>query len=120
MGLIFIEKLKVEAIIGVYPHERVKKQTLIIDIEIQYDSEKACLSDKLVDAIDYFNITEDIFEYVNNSSFQLIESLTDAIVKRILRINLIDEVKVTVSKPMALSKACNVHFSLIKKKNLKC
>ena len=114
MGTIVIEQLKVDCIIGVYDFERENKQPLSIDIELNYDSSKACQSDYLKYAIDYFQITEDIHSFVSESSFQLIEALTAAIADRVLSNDLIDNVKVKVSKPNALTKANTVSFSLTK------
>ena len=52
MGTIVIDKIQVDCIIGVYDFERNNKQRLYIDIELQYDSSKACQSDNLKYAID--------------------------------------------------------------------
>ncbi len=109
-GTIFIDQIKVDAILGIYDNERVNKQLLIIDIELDYDSSQASQSDNIKYAIDYFQITEDIHEYVCQSSFQLIEALAAAIADRILLNKLITKVQVTVAKPEALIKANNVRF----------
>ena len=110
IGTIFIDKIKVDAILGIYDNERVNKQLLIIDIELDYDSNKASQSDNIKYAIDYFQITEDIHDFVLKSSFQLIEALANAIADRILVNKLIKNVQVTVSKPEALEKANNVRY----------
>jgi dihydroneopterin aldolase len=117
MGTIKIDQIKVDCIIGVYDTERINKQRLYIDIELDYDSTNACQTDYLKYAIDYFQITEDIHEFVSQSSYQLIEALTSAIADRILLNDLIENTQVTVSKPEALSKANTVSFSLLKKQN---
>ena len=108
MDIIYIEQLKVDAIIGVYDAERIKKQPLIIDIEMQYDSSKAAISDKLTYALDYHQISKDIHAFVGESSFQLIESLAHAIAERLLQNKLIENLTLSVSKPEALDLARNV------------
>ena len=119
MGTISIEKIKVDCIIGVYDVERTKKQRLYIDIELDYDSTKACQSDHIKHAIDYFQITEDIHKFVSDSSYQLIEALASAIADKVLSNKLIQRIRVKISKPEALSKANTVSFRLSKsnKKN---
>jgi len=108
IATIFIEALKVEAIIGVYDQERTKKQLLIIDIEMQYDVLKASLSDNLDYALDYHALSNDIYAFVSASSFQLIEALAEAIADRILTNQLVKKVEIKLSKPHALDKADNV------------
>jgi dihydroneopterin aldolase len=105
---IFIESLKVEAIIGVYDQERTKKQPLIIDIEMQYDSLQASHSDNLDYALDYHALSNDIYAFVSASSYQLIEALAEAIANRILKNQLVKAVDIKLSKPQALDKADNV------------
>lgn len=117
IGTIVIDQIRVDCIIGVYDVERNIKQPILIDVEMNYDSSKACQSDHLKHAIDYFQVTEDIHSYVSGSSFQLIEALVAAIADRILLNNKINSTKVKVSKPNALTKANTVSFSLVKSNN---
>lgn len=112
MGTILIEQIKVDCIIGVYDFERNNKQPLLIDVELNYDSSSACQTDHLKYAIDYFEITEKIYTFVSQSSYQLIEALASAIARIVLDNKLIETTKITVSKPDALNKASNVSFSL--------
>jgi dihydroneopterin aldolase len=108
IATIFIESLKVEAIIGVYEQERTLKQPLIIDIEMQYDAQKASFSDNLTYALDYHALSEDIHAFVEASSYQLIEALAQAIAQRILSNPIVTAVDLKLSKPQALDKAENV------------
>lgn len=112
IATIFIEALRVEAIIGVYDQERTKKQPLIIDIEMQYDSLQASHSDSLDYALDYHALSNDIHAFVSASSYQLIEALADAIADRILTNQLVKAVNIKLSKPQALDKAENVGISI--------
>ena len=108
MDTIFIEQLKVKAIVGVYPQERLNKQLLFLDIEMSYDTKSAARSDKLSDALDYHKITKEIHAFVSSSSYQLIETLAEAIAKKLLIYKQVKKVKVTLSKPKALDQAKNV------------
>ena len=112
MVTIFIEALSVDAIIGVYEQERITKQPLIIDIEMQYDAQQASLSDNLKYALDYHKISDDIHAFVSASCYQLIEALAHAIADRILDNPLVNSVDIKISKPQALDKAGNVGIRL--------
>ena len=118
LGTIVIDQILVECIIGVYEFERNNKQPLLIDIELSYDSIKACQSDNLKYAIDYFQITEDVYSFVSQSSFQLIEALTSSIADRVLMNEMIVNTTVSVSKPDALKRANTVSFRLTKNNSL--
>ena len=112
MVTIFIDALSVDAIIGVYEQERINKQPLIIDIQMQYDAQQASLSDNLEYALDYHKISNDIHGFVSASSYQLIEALAHAIADRILVNPLVKSVDIKISKPQALEKAENVGIRL--------
>jgi dihydroneopterin aldolase len=108
IATIFIEALRVDAIIGVYDQERTNKQPLILDIEMQYDAQQASLSDNLKYALDYHALSDDIHTFVAASSYQLIEALAQAVAERILSNPLVKAVDLKLSKPQALDKADNV------------
>ncbi|VAW44403.1 hypothetical protein MNBD_GAMMA03-911 [hydrothermal vent metagenome] len=108
MATIFIEELAVEAIIGVYQYERDAKQPVLINIEMQYDSSHAGASDNLNHALDYHKITKDIHSFVSESSFNLIETLAEAIAQRILTNQSVTKVRLSVAKPQALNNVKNV------------
>ncbi len=112
METIFIEQIAVEAIIGVYTQERQNKQTLFIDLEMQYDASRACESDHIEHALDYHKICLDIHQFVSQSKFHLLEALAQAIANRILRDGQVSSVRVSLSKPEALEQAHTVRFEL--------
>ncbi|MEM0304678.1 MAG: 2-amino-4-hydroxy-6-hydroxymethyldihydropteridine diphosphokinase [Saccharolobus sp.] len=115
---IIIEDLKVGTIIGVNPNERVDKQEVSIDLEIWCDLQEGVKTDKIVDTIDYKIIKKEILSYVENSSYNLLETLAFKICKVVLQDNRIKKVKVRVNKPGALSYAKNVAIELsMKRKN---
>jgi len=115
MDSIFIEKLRVDTIIGVYPNERVTKQPLIIDINISYDTAQAMASDNLKYALDYHQVCKDVHVFVSESSYHLIETLAECIAQNILKIDGVLEVKIRLSKPNALDLAENVGICIHRK-----
>jgi len=115
MDSIFIEKLRVDAIIGVYPSEREVKQPLIIDIEMSYETSQAIASDNLRYALDYHQVCKDVYTFVSESSYQLIETLAEAIAQNILKTKRVVEVKIKLSKPNALDLADNVGIFIQRK-----
>ncbi len=112
MEKIVIEQIAIDAIIGVYAQERIKKQPLLIDLELQYDASQACDSDNIEHALDYHKICLDIHQFVRESKFHLLEALAKAIAKRVLSNDSVFSVRVNISKPRALEHAHTVRFEL--------
>ncbi|OOV88466.1 dihydroneopterin aldolase [Oceanospirillum linum] len=108
MDRVFIEGLKVDALIGVYDWEREILQPLEFDIEMATDIRPAAASDELSLTLDYFSISQAITTLVKNASFKLIESLAEAVSQLIREKFGVCWVKVKVSKPGAVPNTRNV------------
>lgn len=115
---IIIEDLRVSTIIGVNPDEKINKQEVSIDIHIWSDLSEGIRSDSIENTVDYKIIKKEIISYVENSSFNLLETLAYKIGKVILQDNRIRKVKVKVNKPGALTYAKNVAVEVtLKRRN---
>ena len=102
MDKIFIRDLALRCIIGIYPEERVEKQDIVINVEMHCDLRKAGRSDDLNDTVDYKAIKKAILKLVEESGFQLIESLAESIADIALADEKVKQVVVTIDKPGAL------------------
>ena len=102
MDTIFLEQVKVETKLGVPAWERMVAQTIILDIEIDYDLSQACKSDGIADTIDYGAVVSRIRETLAKHSFQLVEALAEHICQLILKEFNAESVKVKVAKPAIL------------------
>lgn len=68
--------LRLSVFLGVYPKELLKKQTVSLDIQVQFSEvPKACGSDLLVDTYCYDQLTTHIKDKIAASRFQMIEHL---------------------------------------------
>jgi len=108
MDLVFITGLEVETTIGVYDWEQNINQSLIIDLELSCDIRDAARNDDLSKAIDYADISNRISQYLQESHFQLIETVAERIAELVLSEFNIKEVSLSVSKPQAIENAKNV------------
>ena len=102
MDRIFIRDLALRCIIGIYPEERREKQDVVINVEMHCDLRKAGRSDELSDTVDYKAIKKAILKLVEESGFQLIESLAESIADIALADDRIQQAVVTIDKPGAL------------------
>ncbi len=102
MDTIFLEQVAVQTKLGVPDWERLKPQTIILDIEIGYDLSKSCLSDAIEDTIDYGQVVNRIRETLTEKSFKLVEALAEHLCQLILKEFEAERVKIKVAKPAVL------------------
>ena len=108
MDKIFIRDLALRCIIGLYPEERTNKQDVTINVTMACDLRKAGNSDSLADTVDYKAIKLNILDFVENSQFQLIESLAEGIANICLEAEGVQSATVSIDKPGALRFARSV------------
>ena len=106
--IIYIKDLRVETIIGIFDWERKVKQEVSIDMEFPFDCKKAAATDSIDDTIDYKAICKGVIKFVEDSSFQLQESLAEGIATLVKEDYNVESIKLRVSKPGALRGAKDV------------
>lgn len=110
---VFIEGLRVNAVIGVFEWERQITQPVVIDLELRSDISKAASSDAINDAVNYKAVADEVTALVIDLKSQLIERLADAVARHILQHYLsVVSIKVTVRKPMAVPNTSAVGVSI--------
>ena len=108
MDIIFLGGLEIKTIIGIYDWERETKQTIVLDIEMGFDIEKAAETDDIHYALDYKTVSKRIIDFVENSEFLLVEKLAVEIVKIIQNEFNVPWVKLMLNKKGAISGASDV------------
>ena len=103
-----IERLELDCIIGINPWERLTKQQITIDIEIDTDLAAAGKSDSIEDTINYRTIAKTVTNEIEKSHYGLVESIGAKIADICLKDDRVFSVKVTVRKPGAVRKASAV------------
>jgi len=84
VALLSIDKILCETIIGIHPHERLAPQGVEFGFSIEYNCEQAIAADSMENAIDYAILAEKLKTFVSGSKFNLLETLTAEIAKKIL------------------------------------
>ncbi len=77
-GTTGLKNLRIDSVIGVYPHERTDAQPLFVDVEVDYDFAPAAKSDALDDALDYDVIASGLALVAQEGRFTLLEALAEA------------------------------------------
>lgn len=98
MDIIFLKELKAECVIGVWDWERRIRQRVSIDLELSADIQRAAASDKLEDTLNYKAVAKRVIEFVEQSEFQLIETLAERIAELLREEFAIPWCRVTLDK----------------------
>ncbi|MEP7306956.1 MAG: dihydroneopterin aldolase [Acidobacteriota bacterium] len=106
VGTAGLKGLRIECVIGVYGHERQKRQTIVVDIELDYDFAAAAASDAIGDAVDYDGVAASVTELAERRGFQLIETLAEETAGMLLeRLPPVLAVRLEIRKPEAVPAA---------------
>ncbi len=108
MDIVFVRQLEVNTVIGVFDWEREIKQKLVFDLELGTDISSAAKSDDLKDTLDYKAISHAVYNFVENSEYQLVETVAEKVASLILNEFPVKWLKLTLDKPGAVSIAKSV------------
>jgi dihydroneopterin aldolase len=84
MDIIFIDDLRVETRIGIYPREKVAPQTIEISLRIGSSTASAGASDDIRDTIDYAVVAERLRSELAEQHFNLLEKLAEYVATMLL------------------------------------
>jgi dihydroneopterin aldolase len=99
---IFLRGLAIDCIIGFIDWERRVKQTVVIDLEMAIDCRRAAQRDDVADTMNYKTVAKRVISFVEESSFNLVETLVERIAAVLLDEFDLAWLRVTVSKPGAI------------------
>jgi len=84
MDIIYLRDLRIQTVIGIYGWERQIRQTIVLDLEMGTDIQKAAASDSIEDTLDYKAVAKRLIEFVSGSEFQLVETLAERVTDIVL------------------------------------
>jgi dihydroneopterin aldolase len=109
---IFLKELEIETIIGIYDWEREVRQTVSIDLEMPVDAVAAASTDSIEHSVNYKAVAKAVIALVEQSRYQLIETMAEHIARLILNEHGVAWVRVSVSKPGAIRGSRTVGISI--------
>lgn len=98
MDIIFIEELRAETWIGIYPREKAMPQTVEISLQIGVSTASAGASDDIRDTVDYAVVVERLRKDLAASHFNLLEKLAEHVATDLLENFAAQWVRVSVAK----------------------
>ena len=101
MDKILIRELPLQAIIGVYDTERIRRQRVTADVTLELDLEEAARTDALTATVDYAQVEAELKQLGETSRFQLLEALAGAMIAKVLEHPRVCAAAVRLEKPGA-------------------
>ena len=98
MDIIFIDEMRAETWVGIYPREKAVAQTIEISLQIGVSTASAGASDDIRDTVDYAVVVERLRADLKASHFNLLEKLTEHIATWLLENFAAQWVRVSVAK----------------------
>lgn len=103
MDYIRIEGLEVDCIVGVRPRERLRRQSVRIDIVLALDLSIAAKSGRIAQTIDYARVADEISLLLRFREYRLIEMATEELCAMLLGSHaMLESVRIRIEKPAAL------------------
>ncbi|MCP3666972.1 MAG: dihydroneopterin aldolase [Gammaproteobacteria bacterium] len=108
MDIVFIRDLRIDTVIGIYDWERKIRQTVVLDLEMGADISRAATTENIEDALDYKAVSKRLISFVEESEFQLVETLAERCAAVIREEFGVPWVRLTLNKVGAVSAARDV------------
>lgn len=97
---VFVRQLALEAEVGVYAHERGRKQPLVIDVELDIAFGGSA---RLADTFNYERVRSEAQRLASSAHFDLVEGFAESLCRSLMTDDRVLSVKVRVEKPLALA-----------------
>ncbi|MCC5811280.1 MAG: dihydroneopterin aldolase [Ectothiorhodospiraceae bacterium] len=108
MNRVFVEGLSVQAVIGTYDWERELSQTVVLDLEMAWDTSSPAEHDDLAQALDYTAVCRFTTDLVQQGRFHLLETLAERLAAALQEQFGIRWLRIRVAKPGAVAGARTV------------
>ncbi len=112
---VLIRQLEVDAIIGIHDWEKQQTQPIFLDMDLSFDCRQAAQSDDIKDALDYFEVCQQVTEFVAASRYELIETLAEQVAALVLKQFECNKIKLTLFKPEAIANTQTVAVRIVRK-----
>ncbi|WP_066092890.1 dihydroneopterin aldolase [Xanthomonas massiliensis] len=102
MDKVFIEGLRIDALIGIYDWERRIRQTLRFDLEMAFDNRRPAASDDIALTLNYKAVSKRLVEFVEQSDYGLVETLAERCAQIVMDEFGVPWLRLKLSKPGAV------------------
>jgi len=112
LAKIFIRDMDLEALVGIYDHEKTTPQPLRINIELGVREGRASLTGDIDDTVDYEKIADGIRDIVDSGHVGLLETLAEKIADFCMTTQLVMTATVRLEKLKAVPGTAGVGIEI--------
>jgi FolB domain-containing protein len=103
---IFIEELRVDCIVGIYPHEREQTQPLLVELELGLDTSEAAYTGRIAATCDYARVADEVATLLEFRRYKLLEMAAEELAAMLVGVHpVISDLRIRLHKPQALARA---------------
>ena len=113
---VIISDLTLLISIGIHDFEKIKKQEVKFNIDIDIDSFLAPVENKLNSIVNYETIIKNISNLTKNNHYELLETLAEDILYELFKNNNIHKIKIKIEKTQIIKNTSSVGIEIIKKR----
>ena len=113
---ILIEKLILDASIGIHDFEKKKKQKISISLEIEVRDNIPSVNHKIENFVSYEHIVKDIKKLINSGHIELLETLSESIFEICFKDQRILNIKIKLEKLEVFSEVDSVGIEVFRSK----
>ena len=107
---VFVRALAIEAEIGVYPHERGRRQPLVIDVELDLAPTSV---DAIRDTVNYETLAQRAQALAAGGHIDLVETFAERLARDCLGDARVQRVRVRIEKPQAIAGAAAAGVEIV-------
>ena len=108
---VFVNRLAVEASIGIHPHEKENKQTIWLTIDAGVLEESAT-PEAIGDVVCYEDMCNIATSLASDGHIDLVETLAERIADRLMEDPRLMQIRVQIEKPQAIEAAASVGIAI--------
>ncbi|MBE8167898.1 MAG: dihydroneopterin aldolase [Shewanella sp.] len=116
MDKVIIRQLRIDTVIGVYDWEKELKQSLYLDLDMEWNINKAAKEDDYSHALCYETVSNRLQVLITEKPIELIETVAEMTAHCLISEFNVGWVKVCVNKPGAIEKADTVGVEIIRQR----
>ena len=113
---VIIKDLLLNIFIGYYSIEKVKKQNVKFNIELDYTNQKAHNDKDINSIVDYGRIVKIIKNLTKNKHYNFLEGLADNLFDELFKDKRISKIKLKIEKLDAIKETASVGIEITKKR----
>ena len=111
---VFIKDFIIEEIIGIYEHEKIKKQKIKFNIVLNVNQSSIPDEKDINSIVDYEKITNKLKNLTKRKKYNFLESLAEDSFEEIFEDSRINSVTIKIEKPEAIKNAVSVGVEVFK------